>query len=189
LRVDGRTTDEIAEPHVLSILRDASPEQCEHFRRAMLAIDAGAAEFENAGAERLVGSETEFLFGVITVMARGGRAGLHAVGANDAAGGIVFECVFDEQVFAAIVEAVAVEAGAVGAFETFAEFEVEDAEAQAAGGVALLGSFCEGHAVTADLRMQARYLCRRRGCRNNGEPVEFHESRGIDRQCERNIVP
>ena len=103
-----------------------------------MAIDAGAAEFENAGAERLVGSETEFLFGVITVMARGGRAGLHAVGANDAAAGNGFACIFDEQVFAACVESIAIEAVFIGALEAFAEFEVEDAEAQAAGGVALL---------------------------------------------------
>ena len=118
----------------------------------MLAIDAGAAKLED------LGRKTELLFGVVTVMERGRAPRLHAVGANDAAAGNGFACIFDEQVFAACVESIAIEAVFIGALEAFAEFEVEDAEAQAASGVALLGSFSKRERVAADLRVQARYL-------------------------------
>ena len=43
LGVQRRATDQVAQPHVSSILRDTPPEQCQYFRSAMFAVDGGAA--------------------------------------------------------------------------------------------------------------------------------------------------
>jgi hypothetical protein len=67
--------------------------------------------------------------------------------------------VFDDEVLTGGVEWIGVEACLIGAVEAFAEFEIEDAEAQAAGGLAVFRCLSETKTITADLRVDARRGC------------------------------
>jgi hypothetical protein len=82
----------------------------------VLAVDGGAAEFENLAADRFIGSEVELLFTVVTKVVGGGDTGLHAIGAHNLTAGAVF----DDEVIAEEVELIVVEAGLVGRREPFA---------------------------------------------------------------------
>lgn len=116
----------------------------------MFAVDCGAAQLQNPRPERLIGGKTELLLRVISQIPFGGCSRLHPVRAHDAPVWIVLELVLDEEVLADQVELVGVEAGAIGSLQPFAELDVEDFEAQAAGGDAIFRSFSKPHAVAAD---------------------------------------
>ena len=92
----------------------------------MLRVDARAAKFNQLRAQRLEAGEIKFLRAIVAKIFPGVRAGLQAVGADDA----LRRQMLDEQVVAHRVEWVGVEAGGVGLFEAFVEFEVEDFEAE-----------------------------------------------------------
>jgi hypothetical protein len=69
--------------------------------------------------------------------------------------------VFDEKVIAEKVEVIGIEAGFVGGFEAFSEFDVEDLEAQSAGGVAVFYGVGKTQAIAADFGVNAG-ICRPR---------------------------
>jgi hypothetical protein len=94
----------------------------------MLAANGGAAELEDFRAEVLEGCEIELLLRIVAKVFAGGESGLESIGANDAAEGVIFGFVFDEEVVAEEVEEIGVESGLVAGVESLAHFEVEDAE-------------------------------------------------------------
>ncbi len=86
-----------------------APQQGQHFRRAVFAVDRGAAQFQNAGTQGFIGRQVEFLLGVIPVMPRRRLARLHSIRADNPSRRIVFPLVFDNQVLAHLVELVGIE--------------------------------------------------------------------------------
>jgi len=118
----------------------------------MLAINGGAAQLENVGPKRLVGRKIELLRGVVSPVARGGRSGLHPVSADDASG----ELLFYKQVLAIGIELIGIQAGLVGIRQPLVQFDVEDFEAQAAGGLAVFLALGQPQPVTANFGMNAR---------------------------------
>ena len=118
-------------------------------------VYAGAAEFEDFSAQRFEWGEIEELLAVVAEVALGAIAGLHAVGADELVGGGVV----DHEVVADQIEGVAVEAGAVGVEEAFAEFAVEDEVAEALAGLEILDRLREGETEqTASRRSGSRSL-------------------------------
>jgi hypothetical protein len=88
-------------------------------------------------------------------MKRSRLARLHAIRADDAAGGIVFLFVFNDQVFAEFIELVGIEARLIRAGETFAQFDIENSEAQTARGNAILYGVGQSQTIAADFRLNA----------------------------------
>ncbi len=129
-RGQGRTADEITQSHVRSILRNAPPQQGQHFRGAMFAVDRGSAQFQNAGTQGLIRRQIEFLLGVVPVMPRCRLPGLHSIGTYNPAPGIVFPLVLDNQVLAHLVELVGIESRLVRALQPLAQFNIENPEAK-----------------------------------------------------------
>lgn len=99
----------------------------------MFAVDGRAAQFEDGGADRVIGSKVELLLTVVTKLLSGRDTGLQAVGSDDFAAGAVF----DDEVVAEKVEGILVETGTPGGGKAFAHLDVKDFEAKAAGGLAL----------------------------------------------------
>src|SRR5215469_14246652 len=123
----------------------------------MLAIDGGAAEFENAGSERLIRSKVEFLLGVVAVPPPSGGAGLHAVSSDNTADGIVFLLILHEEVLADVVELVGVETRLVGAFQALAQLDIKDAKTQTAGGGTILRCLREPEPITPHFGVNTVY--------------------------------
>jgi len=123
----------------------------------MFSVDRGATQLQNLAAHVLIGRKVEFLLGVVAEILRGCCAGLHAVSAHDSAGrAFVGEFVLDQQVFAEEVELVGIEAGPVGSVESFAQFDIEDFEAQPADRVSIGYGFGQSQPITAYFRVNPR---------------------------------
>ena len=118
----------------------------------MLSIDRRSAQLKNVAAQRLIGSKTELLLGVVAEICRCRRAGLHPISAHDAS--VFF--VLDKQMLAENIEMIAVQPRIVRTLESLAQFNVEDLEAQAARSFAIRGNLRESHSVAPHLRMDAR---------------------------------
>ncbi len=71
--------------------------------------------------------------------------------------------VFDQQVLAEEIELISVEAGLIRALESLAHLDIEDLEAQTAGGVAIFDRLREAHAILAHLGVNVRARRRLRG--------------------------
>ena len=92
----------------------------------MLAMDTGAAEFNDFIAHRLEWSEIKFLRGVVTEVFGGIATGLQTVSADNLLRGQML----DNQMIANGVERIGVQTGDVGLRQSFVEFEVENLKAQ-----------------------------------------------------------
>ena len=122
----------------------------------MLAIDRGPAQLQDLRPQRLIGTEIELLLGVVAEMARCRCTRLHPVRAHHAARRIDLRLVLHQQVLAVAVEFVAIQPGLVRALQPFAQFDIEDPEAQPAGGVAVFRALGKTQPVAANLGMNVR---------------------------------
>ena len=134
LRSERAATDEIARLAIAGVDDDAAPEQAEHAEMAVIAMHAGAAEFDQLATQRFVRREIEFLLAVVAEMRGGELPGLEAIGADDFAGVLLL----DEQVVAVGVVGILIAPERVRGGEPFAEFEIEDFEAQPLRGEQIL---------------------------------------------------
>ena len=128
-RVLGRdgTASEKKAPTVLSrVSGDAFPEQAKDDKVAMLRMDTRAPQLNHFRAQRLEGLELEFLRAVISYMRRRIVAGLQSVCADDIGGGQMF----NDEMIANGIKGVFVQAGRVGLFKSFVEFEIENLKPQ-----------------------------------------------------------
>ena len=126
LRRDGTASEKIA-PAVLSrVIGDAFPQQAKDDEVAMLRMDTRTPQLNHFRAQRLEDLELELLRAVITQMRRRIVAGLQSVCADDIGGGQMF----NDEMIANGVEWIFVQAGRVGLFQPFVEFEIEDLKAQ-----------------------------------------------------------
>lgn len=108
---------------------DPGPDEADDRAVAVVGVDAGAADLDEAGADRVERGEVELALGVQASGDRGPFRRQQPVGADDLAG----ERVADEQVVAVRVEGVDVEAGLRGG-QQGAELTGEDVVPQALRG-------------------------------------------------------
>ena len=135
------------------------------------------AQLQNLAAHPFIRREIELLIGVVAEVLRRRRAGLHTVGADDAL--VCF--VLYQQVLAEEIEVVGIEACFVGRLKAFAQFDIEDLEAQAASGVSILDRLRQAQPVAAYLGMNAMRSKRRRREKRNRKL-----GRGYCRGCNAN---
>jgi hypothetical protein len=113
-------------------------------------VDGGAAKLKNRGAKNLVRGEVEFLLRVVAEIERGRGSGLEAIGADDALCRIVFQLVFNEQVLTKEIELISVESGLIGALKSFSKLYIEDLEAEATCGIAVLNGLRQAKPVSSN---------------------------------------
>ena len=92
----------------------------------MLRMNTGASQLDHLLAKRLEDLELELLRTVVAAMGRRVAAGLQSVCADDIGGGQMF----NDEMIANGIEGVFVQAGRVGLFKPFVEFEIEDLKPQ-----------------------------------------------------------
>ena len=108
------------------VISNAFPEQAKHDEVAMLRMNTCPSQFNHLRAKRLEGLELELLRAVVAAISRGVVPGLQSVCANDIGGGQMF----NDEMIADDIEGVFVQAGRVGLFKAFVEFEIEDLKPQ-----------------------------------------------------------
>ena len=128
----------------------------------MLAVDGGAAQFQNPRSQRLIRSKAELLLGVIAEVAPGRGSRLHPVSPHNAPGGILLELVLDKKVLADRIELVGIQPGPVGTLQPLAQLDIEDFETQPARGIAIFQALGQAQPVTARLGVDARLVWNRR---------------------------
>ena len=155
----------------------------------MLAVDGGAAQFQNPYSERLIGRKAELLLGVVAQVGRCRGSRLHSIGADNALSRIALQLVLHQQVLADQIELVGVQPRLIRALKPFAQLDIEDLEAEPAGGIAIFGGLGKPHPVTAYLSMYTRLggnlRERWRTCRKR----DFHQMAGANSQLQRNPLP
>jgi len=128
----------------------------------MFTIDGGPTQFQNSRPQRLIRRQTELPLGVVAQVPRRCLARLHAIGSHHAPAGFVFH----QQVLAHCIETIHIEPGMVRAFQSLAQLDVEDLEAQPARGFAILSALGQPQTVSPHIGMNARG--RLRPWRRNG---------------------
>src|SRR5437763_14922895 len=94
--------------------------------RAMIAVNARAAQFNDLRSDSLVGRKIELAFAVITEVGRSGGASLQAISSNHLPGA----CVFNDQVIASAVKLVPILARVKRASQALIQFEIENFKTQ-----------------------------------------------------------
>src|SRR5438105_749348 len=118
---DGTATKKIAAAVLSRVIGNAFPEQTEDDEIAMLRVNAGATEFNHFRSQSFKARELEFLRTVVAKVFRSVRAGLQTIRSDD----MSRRKMLDDQMITYRIERVGVQAGRVGLFESFVEFEVE----------------------------------------------------------------
>jgi hypothetical protein len=95
----------------------------------VLAVNAGAAQFDYFRTNQLKHAEFELLRAVVTRVGSRIPAGLQAVSANDLAS----RQMLDYEMIAHGVKRIFIQAGVTGMFESFVQFEIENLIAQGLG--------------------------------------------------------
>src|SRR5262249_17108795 len=144
LRCKRGTSDQITCPALLSILRDPAPEQVQDLNRAMIGVNAGAADLHQTVSQRFVWCQVELAIAVIPEIVFGYPPGLQPVGTDYAA----TLHVFDHQVVADGVEFVNVIARLISGFESFIEFKIEDFKTKAKTGRQVNFVTCQANTVS-----------------------------------------
>ena len=111
----------------------------------MFTIDGGASQFQNLWAQSPIGSKVEFLLAVVTKVLLCSDSRLHPVSTNDLAAGTIFS----NQMVAKLIKPVLVQPRLPRSRDSLAQFEIKNAEAQPAGRLAFLKSFCQPNLVLA----------------------------------------
>jgi hypothetical protein len=156
--------------------RDALPQQLHGRPRAVLRVDAGAAELEQLARHRQRLGDVELGRGVEALVAVGDRAAQQPVGADDRFGALALGVVDHQQVVAVIVEPVDVAARrAGGGVRGRAELVDEHAVAQRLRGGDLVGRAREAHFEIARAQRVA-------------EPGEDGEVEGLCGHCDRSFL-
>lgn len=151
-RGERRTANQVPQPVAPGVLGNPAPEEGENFAQAVLTINRRSAQFEYLVADALEGSKFKLLGTVIAKPCSGGKPRLHAVGAYHPA---VF-LVFDDQMIANRIEAIAVESRRVRGRQAFSQLDVEYVETEAAGGEAIVPVLRQAHSVAPKGRRDAR---------------------------------
>jgi len=127
LRVERTAADEVTASGAVRVFGNGLPEEQDDRRRAVVAVDAGAAQFEEPVGLRKVRSEVEFP-GAVETAARA-RAALEAVGPDHATGTLVEH----QQMLHHVIKLIVTQSVGRRRAGAMAEFKVENLVPQAQG--------------------------------------------------------
>ena len=125
LRVERTAADEIAAPGAMRVLRDGLPQEKDDGRRAVVTVDAGAAQFEKPVGLREVGREVELPRAVEAPVSA--RTALHPVGPDHPAAALLN----DQQMLHHVIELVLINSIGRGRTGPMAQLEMENFMPQA----------------------------------------------------------
>ena len=100
----------------------------------MLAVYAGAPQFQHLGANRLEWSQVKFLSAVKAVVSRGGLAGLHPISSDYLA------TAFHQQVIARDVVGILIAESKIRSFEALFQLQVENKKSECLCRADILGT-------------------------------------------------
>lgn len=127
LRVERTAADEIAAPGAVRVFGNGLPEEQDDRRRPVVAVDAGAAQFEEPVRLRKVRSEVELPGAVETAVRE--RAALESVGSDHAAGALIDH----EKMLHHVIKLIVIQSVGRRGTSAMAEFKVENLVPQAQG--------------------------------------------------------
>jgi hypothetical protein len=130
LRGKGTATEKVTRPVFSRIIRDPLPQQAEDHEIAMQAVNAGPAQLDYFRTNWLENTEFKLLRAIVTQVGSSITAGLQTVSANDIPSGQML----DDEMIARGVKRIFIEAGGMGTFKSFVQFEIENLVAQRLGG-------------------------------------------------------
>jgi hypothetical protein len=111
------------------VIRDPLPQQAKDHEIAMLAVNAGPAQLDYFRTNWLENVKFKLLRAIVTQMGSCVPASLQTVSANDLASGQML----DDEMIAHGVKRIFIQAGVMGLFESFIQFEIENLIAQGLG--------------------------------------------------------